>query len=243
MLTLLFAVFVVLFALKQGGAPETNKAAGSLQESFNTPLEDIPIDRRVGPAEQGFGIFEHLKGDQIRAPLIQKFPSANKESIAVIDSEMQRFKLKLEERLYGPDRVRPADKGDKGYERVVSVERTTKGFKLRLTARYFFEPGSTNVKREAIPELDKIIEVLKSLGKDITVEGHTDSIPPKGDLSNWEISTLRATSIVRYMIRQHDFPQTRLSAVGYADLRPIAHNGTEEGRALNRRIEFHVHLE
>ncbi len=243
MLTLLFAVFVTLYALKQGGEPQVNKAAGSLQESFNTPLEDIPIDRRVGPSEQGFGVFEHLKGDQILAPLIQKYPAAEKETVQVIEAEMQRFRMKLEERMYGPDRVRPGEKGEKGFDRIVAVERTQKGFKLRLTARYFFEPGETHIKREALPELDKIIELLKEMDREITVGGHTDSLPPKGEMSNWELSTLRATSVLRYMIRQHDFPQTRLSAVGYADLRPIAHNGSEDGRALNRRIEFHVHLE
>ena len=58
MLTLLFAVFVVLYALKEGGEPQTRKTAGSMQESFNTPLEDIPIDRQIGPVEQGFGIFD-----------------------------------------------------------------------------------------------------------------------------------------------------------------------------------------
>ena len=60
MLTLLFALFVVLYALKEGGQSQVQKTAGSMQESFNTPLEDIPIDRQVGPTEQGFGIFDHF---------------------------------------------------------------------------------------------------------------------------------------------------------------------------------------
>lgn len=241
MLTLLFAVFVTLYALKEGGGePQVKAAAGSLQESFSTPLEDIPIDRRIGPAEQGLGVFEHFRGDQIRPPLISKYPS-ERQRVHVIEEELSRFKFKLEERLYGPDKIR--DRTEKGFERVVSVERTAKGFKLNLLARHFFDSSSTNVRREALGDLDKVISLLKELGRPITIEGHTDAIPAKGAMSNWEISTLRATSVLRYMVRKHDFPQTLLSAVGYADLKPIAHNATEEGRALNRRVEIHIEFE
>ena len=91
MLTLLFAVFVTLFALKEGGEPEVQKAAGSMQESFNTPLQDIPLDRRIGPAQEGFGIFEHMQGSSLRPPLSQKYPSAESR-IKVIDEDKIRDK-------------------------------------------------------------------------------------------------------------------------------------------------------
>lgn len=241
MLTLLFAVFVVLFALKEGGEPQVQRAAGSMQESFNTPLEDIPVDRRHGPSEQGFGIFEHFRGNATRPPMIQKYPSV-KDATHIIDDEMKKTEMELEERLYGPEKFRKSEQKP-GFERIIQVERTEKGFKMRLLARHFYKPGAIKVRREALKELDKIIEVLKGLGRNITVEGHTDSLPNKGEYSNWEVSALRATYLVRFMIRHHQFPQTRLSATGYADVKPIAHNGTEAGRKLNRRVEFHVHYD
>lgn len=237
MLTLLFAVFVVLFALKEGGEPQVQRTAGSMQESFNTPLDDIPLDRRSGPTEQGFGIFEHFRGDQIRPPLVHKYPSIKKR-IKIIDEEMNQAKIDLEERLYGPNLY--PDKKTVGHERIVDIERTEKGFKLKLLARHFYKAGSIRVRREALKDLDQVVEVLKSLSRNISIEGHTDSVPPKGKFSNWELSALRATHVVKYMIRRHNFPQTRLSASGYADIKPIAHNGTENGRKLNRRIEIHV---
>ncbi|MBP6219233.1 MAG: flagellar motor protein MotB [Oligoflexales bacterium] len=245
MLTLLFAVFVVLFALKEGGQPEVQKAAGAMQESFNTPLEDIPIDRKVGPQEQGIGIFEHFKADQIRPPLIQKYPS-EQDKVKVIDKELKLTKTQIEERLYGPNRFRDAKGKEKGSgeERVVTVERTEKGFKLKLLARHFFRPGETYVRGEALHDLDEVIEVIKGLGRDIVVEGHTDASPPAdGAPSNWELSALRASGVIHYMIAKHNFPATRLGAAGYADMRPIAHNGTEAGRNLNRRIEIQVNYE
>src|SRR5690606_1087601 len=75
MVTLLFAVFVVLYALNMGDDKKpAEDAAGSIQESFTVPLEDIPIERRVGPVEAGFGIFDHLRGNSPRAPINRKFP-------------------------------------------------------------------------------------------------------------------------------------------------------------------------
>lgn len=240
MLTLLFAVFVVLFALKEGGEPQVQRAAGAMQESFNTPLEDIPIDRQSGPGEQGLGIFEHMRGDAILPPVVQKYPS-RKQAVKIIDQVMKQVELQLEERLYGPNKFRDPEKP--GQERIISVHRTEKGFTLRLLARHFYTAGGVQIRREALKDLDQVIELVKGLGQDVTIEGHTDSMPPKGENTNWEISVLRATFLVRYMIRDHNFPQTRLTAAGYADLKPIAHNGTEEGRSLNRRVEIHVNYE
>ncbi len=211
-----------------------------MQESFNTPLDDIPVDRRVGPQQAGYGIFEHFRGDSVRPPLVQKYP-AQKSKIRVIDDEMLHTKVKLEERLYGAKKFRATDKA--GRSRVVSIQRTTKGFKLQLMARHFFSPGSMKVKKAARKELDVVVTLLKDLGRPVTVEGHTDSLKPTGAYDNWAVSALRATNVLRYMISKHAYPATSLSAAGYADLRPIAHNGTSSGRLLNRRIEFHVEYE
>jgi chemotaxis protein MotB len=238
MVTLLFAVFVVLYAIQIAGQKNNEKqVAGSMQESFNTPLEDIPIDRRVGPSEQGSGIFDHFRGSSIRPQLIQKYPSAS-QRVKIIDDEMNKVMAKLEERLYGKNKFRSDTKP--GQERVISVQQTAKGFKLQLLARHFFDSGSTTVKRQALRELDTVASILKDLGRPITIEGHTDSMPASGPLGNWEISALRATNVLKYFVRQHNFPATMLSAAGYADLKPIASNGTESGRMLNRRIEIHV---
>jgi chemotaxis protein MotB len=238
MVTLLFAVFVVLYALQIAGQKKNQQqVAGSMQESFNTPLQDIPQDRRIGPHEAGLGIFEHFKGDSIRPSIVQKYPSAS-QRLKVIDDEMNQIKVKLEDRLYGPNKFREKTKA--GQERLVTVHRTTKGFKLQLLARHFFDAGSVNVNRGALKELSEVAGILKDLGRPITIEGHTDSVPPSGQFGNWEISTLRATNVLKYLVRQHNFPTSQISAAGYADTRPIAHNGSESGRMLNRRIEIHV---
>ena len=237
MVTLLFAVFVVLYALNLSGAKQQDSAAGSMQESFNTPLEEIPPESRVGPTEQGFGIFDHLKGNAPRSPVSPKFPT-NQQPVKVIDSELNRVKAELEDRMYGPNKFRDPNKP--GQERVVEIQRTQSGFAVRLLARHFFDGGSWKIRREAMKEMESVAKVLKDLGRPLVVEGHTDAIPAKGQFSNWEISTLRATSVVHYLITQHNFPPMKLAAAGYSDQRPIHHNGTEAGRSLNRRVELHV---
>ena len=79
--------------------------------------------------------------------------------------------------------------------------------------------------------------------KQIRIEGHTDNVPITGKLksrykTNWELSTARATTVVRYLIDTGGVGKQHLSAVGHADTRPVASNETDEGRSANRRIEI-----
>ena len=239
MLTLLFAVFVVLFALKDGGGgDDVQETAGSMQESFSTPLEDIPMDRKTGSLSHGGSVFEYFEGDQVSPPIIQKYPSNEKKSPEVLNSEMQKLKTELENRLYGPNKFRRHN--EPGNSRLVDIRRTQTGFRLKMLARHFYDEGEITVKKRAMKNIDDIIITLKKLKRHVVIEGHTDSLPTKGQYSNWDVSALRATHLVKYMIEKHKFPPSTLSASGYGDTRPIAHNGTNEGRQLNRRIEIHV---
>jgi chemotaxis protein MotB len=243
MVTMLFALFVVLYALKQGGATpqEVNKVVvASVVDSLNMPLPEIPIDRKIGPTQQGFGIFDHFKGDQLREPLTQKYPSSSQRA-KIISSEMNRVRLMVEERLYGPNKY--PEKGDKGQERIVDVQKTSTGFKLQLAARHFFGLGEYQMRREALKEMEQVGDILMELGRPIVVEGHTDNVPSSGQYSNWELSALRAASVAKYLIKTTGFPATKVAVAGYADLRPVAQNSSEAGRAMNRRIEIHVNYE
>ncbi len=243
MVTMLFALFVVLYALKEGGATpqEVNKiVAASVVDALNMPLPEIPIDRKVGPTQEGVGIFDNFKGDQIREPLTHKYPSSSQRS-KVISLEMNRVRLLVEERMYGPSKY--PEKGDKGQERLISVEKTANGFKLQLAARHFFESGEYQMRREALKEMEQVGEILMELGRPIVVEGHTDNVPSSGQYSNWELSALRAASVAKYLIKTAGYPATKVAVAGYADLRPVAQNSSEAGRAMNRRIEIHVNYD
>jgi len=241
MMTLLFALFVVLFALKEGGqTSKIEQAAGAINESFNQVLVEIPVERRVGPQEAGLGIFEHFRGNQARPPLIKKFPGSE-EKIKVIDQEMKILNMQIEDRLYGSSKKTGSD--TQGAERIVSLHRTSDGIRLRMLATHFYEPGAFKIRRSAEQELDSVAKILKELGRTVTIEGHTDNSPSQGEMTNWELSALRASYIVRYLISKHEFPPTKVVASGYGDTRPIGDNRTASGRALNRRIEIRIHYE
>ncbi|HEV2175475.1 MAG TPA: OmpA family protein, partial [Nitrospira sp.] len=115
---------------------------------------------------------------------------------------------------------------------------------INMVDRVLFDSGRAQIKPAGLKVLKQVSDVLnKVTDKQIRIEGHTDNVPISTKLqdrfkTNWELSTARATTVVRYLIDQGGVQPQTLSAVGYADTHPIAGNDTEEGRTSNRRIEI-----
>ncbi len=129
-----------------------------------------------------------------------------------------------------------------GLTTVVGSRREERGLVVTIVSdRVLFVPGEAAVQPEGITILKVIAESLRGLPNPIVVEGHTDSTPistPRFP-SNWELSTARATSVVRDLIANGIDPR-RISAAGYADTRPIAKGSSAAARAKNRRVEIVV---
>lgn len=121
------------------------------------------------------------------------------------------------------------------------VFQSSKGIVIRITDTALFDSGMAEIKSDAVEAIDSLAGVLKSIRKDIQIEGHTDNIPINSPIypSNWELSSSRATSIVRRFVDMGLKP-SGLTAIGYGEYRPIAENDTEEGRSKNRRVEIVV---
>lgn len=114
---------------------------------------------------------------------------------------------------------------------------------IRLDSALFFESGSASIKEEGKQLLTDISSVLETLeGRDILVQGHTDNVAIKTATysSNWELSTARATNVVKFIVESLNVDPAMLTATGNAEFRPIGDNATEEGRRQNRRIEIKV---
>jgi len=81
---------------------------------------------------------------------------------------------------------------------------------------------------------------LEKVPNHVRIEGHTDSIPINTARfpSNWELSTARATNVLRFFLGRFDFTPENLSATGYAEFRPVDSNDTSDGRFQNRRVDF-----
>ena len=122
----------------------------------------------------------------------------------------------------------------------VALHRENDGLVISLREFGFFDSGSATIKPVALPALDRIASILAIRTCRLRIEGHTDNIPihTAQIASNWELSTARATELVRVLIIGHRFAPERLSAAGYAEYHPVASNLTAQGRAQNRRVDI-----
>lgn len=115
---------------------------------------------------------------------------------------------------------------------------------LRMVDKILFDSGSATVKPEGKKVLDRVSEILKTVqDKQIRIEGHTDNVPIGMKLrdkfpTNWELSTIRATNVVRYLTENGGVNPDLMSVAGYSEFRPVAPNDTDEDKAKNRRIEI-----
>jgi chemotaxis protein MotB len=112
-----------------------------------------------------------------------------------------------------------------------------------MEAAILFDSGKADVKENGLVILMKMVDTLKSVkDKAIRIEGHTDNVQITGALSrvfltNWELSAARAINVAKYL-QQQGLDPAILSAAAFAEYKPVADNGTKEGRSKNRRIEI-----
>ncbi len=208
-LTLLLCLFIALFAMSQAGKQAAIEYAAAFAKAFGLRL--VPFQ-------------ETLPKQILPQPIIPR--SQPTEKGKRIQRQLQELQQILEKM---------------GLSGAVKVEYEAIGIRIILQERVLFDPGNANIKPEFYPIIDRLYEVISSIPNPVEIEGHTDNIPISTEKypSNWELSTARASSIVRYFISK-GVSSERLKASGYADTKPIASNATPEGRAQNRRIEIFI---
>ena len=124
----------------------------------------------------------------------------------------------------------------------ITIQQVRDRLTINMVDRVLFDSGQAQVTPAGMKVLKQVGDVLNQVSdKQIRIEGHTDNVPISSKLqdrfkTNWELSTARATTVVRYLIDQGGVDRQYLSAVGYADTHPHASNDSEEGRSSNRRI-------
>ena len=131
---------------------------------------------------------------------------------------------------------------EKGLTDKISASIEDRGLVIRISESAFFDLGSAELKEQAKGILDLFGGILNDIPNHVRIEGHTDNLPIKNQKypSNWELSTYRATVCIRYLIENYGMSPERVSAMGYAEYRPIADNSTPEGRNKNRRVDIVV---
>ncbi|WP_447979478.1 OmpA family protein [Candidatus Nitrospira bockiana] len=120
----------------------------------------------------------------------------------------------------------------------IRVQRSDDRVTVTISERLLFDPGQVKLKPEGGKVLKRLAEVLKSIPeKAVRVEGHTDAAQKGRARALWDLTTMRATNVVRTLI-DDGMDREAVSAAGFADTRPAATNETDEGRAVNRRIDL-----
>jgi len=127
-------------------------------------------------------------------------------------------------------------------EESVKLDVSERGLVITMLDRVLFDSGKAELKTSSYEILDKVARILNNdlPGKEIGVEGHTDSQPIKYSKwkSNWELSATRALSVLHYFVDERGIDPERLSARGYGPYKPVATDETLEGRQKNRRVEI-----
>ncbi len=154
-----------------------------------------------------------------------------------------QFSMKGIEETFGKDtQIASTLFAKNGIQQIAKVEISANKITINFADPILFAPGSDVLKPSSYPHLRRLATVFKDLPNPIQVEGYTDNVPlGRGAKfkSNWELSSARAFSVLRFFIKEGVAPE-KLSAVGYGAYKPIASNDTPEGRAKNRRIEINI---
>lgn len=231
MVTLLFAVFVVLYAIQISKQKDLKgQVEKSIQRSFSGESGAISGDESGGVGDQNNP--SHISG---ASAVIPRYPGGAGIKKIVADS-MARIRTILPPRLL---KSQTNEVGAKVEPKVV-VFPSRDGLKIRLAAVHFFDNGKTELSPRAYTDLDLIAQAVISTGQTIVIEGHTDTAPSTGHLSNWEVSSMRAGSVLRYLVNKHNFPKTAAAIAGYGDSRPVDLGTTEAARQVNRRVEIFI---
>jgi chemotaxis protein MotB len=242
MMTLLFAVFVVLFAISSTNISKVKELQQSLQEAFSGPVLS------GGQAMMERGDTSKAEKTSPTPPLPPVMPAdavaaamnPSKDATAAAEAQAERAAKEQEDFLALKRRI---DRlvAEKGLADKVSTVVSQRGLKIRLlTDRLFFDSGSAVVKSAALPALDGIGDIIAAEREHpVVVEGHTDDRPIATSQypSNWQLSGARAAAVVQRMTGAGVSPK-RLSLTGYAAEHPIEPNSSPSGRAQNRRVEI-----
>ena len=215
LMSLLLCFFVLLLSMSTMDAKKIQEAIGSLAGALSV-------------LEGGTKTEISRERQQLATPI----ESSEETSNRVVTTQLRKAIVEINEMLQtsgGPE---------------IQIKEAEDGFIIRLPDGLLFKPGSAVIQNaDAILFLKRIALIVKKLPENLHVKarGHTDINPPDSSSpykDNWELSTARAVSVVKELIKNRIDPR-KISASGKAEFDPIASNATQEGRSKNRRVELH----
>jgi chemotaxis protein MotB len=229
MITLLMALFMVLFSISSVNTSKFETLQRALDEAFSGRI--LPGGK--GITEAG-GAEKSTEMAQASPPIpalkvVGQMPQTAAQTVAQEDEDFEALKHKID--TYAKQH---------GISNQIDTTLRQRGLVIRvLTDKLLFDTSEAIVKPPGGALLGRVAHLLTADNHAIAVEGHTDSLPISTDRypSNWELSTARASSVVRTLAGAGVLAR-RFEAAGYAALHPIDSNTTDNGRSRNRRVEI-----
>jgi chemotaxis protein MotB len=217
LMTLLLAVFVVLYAVSRVNIDKYRMLSDSMVAAFRSDRAGLP---------PGSGPSAAAAATAAAAAAPAAAPAAARGADDPAGETLQRVADAVDGAL-----------GDLGASQGVVVRRSDRAVEVDLSTDIIFPSGAAALAPNASGVLEKLAEVLRDFPNPVRVEGHTDDRPISTALypSNWELSSARAARVVEVLSRNGVDP-TRLTVQGFGEFRPIASNATSEGRNANRRV-------
>ncbi len=250
--TLLLTFFVLLLSFANMDVVQFREMLGSMKEAFgyqtvnfgnfNPPVLSVKKDSsettekdRKNEATADASTAEGKDGegeqdaDGAGAGKDEKTENVAKSELAARDLQL----LKELEKMVAQEKMQSS----------IELAVSSRGVVIRVRENVMFKRGTDRIVDEAFNFLNEIAALLRRFDYDVIVEGHTDNRPTRSRKfpTNWELSAGRAISVMRYLAEVGGVDPRRMGAAGYADMRPVASNDTQNGRLKNRRVEFLCH--
>lgn len=227
-ITLLFAFFVVMYSISQVNQAKYRVLSDSLVNAFkNAPTSVTPVSSKMQIDATGKGQASSAQAVALKQTVIIRKNDPAQEARQKQQAEkmkgIAKDILKVVEALMKDGQVK--------------VSQSAHGIAIEINASLLFASGQASLEASSIKALKAVGKVLAEVPNDIQVEGFTDNTPINtlAFPSNWELSSARASSVVR-LFAESGVPPERLVVVGYGEFRPIDTNSTPDGRARNRRV-------
>ncbi|MGF1615535.1 MAG: flagellar motor protein MotD [Gammaproteobacteria bacterium] len=240
LVTLMFAFFVVMYAISSVNEGKFRVLSSSLVESFGSP------PRSGEPIQVGDPTTSRLLVNPFELVGTVVLPDGAQQQVA-----FSRRRMGNETELRDLHTGRDADAGELDATAIqikaamaplidqglVEVRRERHWVEVEIKASVLFASGSAQLEPQALPVLEQLAEILRQLHNPIEVEGFTDNVPIANTVfpSNWELSAARSASVVRLFAEKGVQPQ-RMVVIGFGEYQPIAQNTSEQGRSRNRRV-------
>jgi chemotaxis protein MotB len=237
-ITLLFAFFVVMFASSQADKGKAQQVSESVKKALEGEKMSAVVAAVLGgtAADKGQGNVQ-MKGPGGTQKLTDQKPEDQKPGEQKPDEQKKTQKLV---ELMPSLKVLSAELRTEIDAGRVQVQMEPRGLVISFRQAALFPSGEDVVSQAAYPSLDKLASAMIKIPNPIRLEGHTDAVPIKTARfhSNWELSTARSIALLELLSSRFQVPVQRISVAGYAANAPVASNGSEEGRAKNRRVDI-----